>query len=146
MEENSLEYDDVKSAKISTMYEDYQGVELLQAINYSRDESLLLSNKELRTFTVFATWPRKVFATSMSVIIQDSNCICQYAADTKKQAERLQVIELGFAIVDVLKKTRWAANIPLIRYSTGRKFPIDKILSRRVHKIVVHGNNTKLVV
>ena len=86
----------------------------------------------------------------MSVMIQDSNCICQYAAGTtkqaEKQAERLQVIELDFAIVDVLKKTRWAANIPLIRYSTGRKFPIDQILSRRVHKIVVHGNNTKLVV
>jgi hypothetical protein len=40
MEENSLEYDDVKSAKISTMYEDYQDVE--------RDESLLLSNKEFK--------------------------------------------------------------------------------------------------
>ena len=80
------------------------------------------------------------------VMIQDGNCICQYAADTKKQAERLQVIELDFAIVDVLKKTRWAADIPLIRYSTGRKFPIDQILSRRVHKIVAHGNNIKLVV
>jgi len=69
-----------------------------------------------------------------SVVIQDSNCICQYAADTKKQTERLQVIELDFAIVDVLKKTRWAANIPLNRYSTGRKFPIDQILNRRVRK------------
>ena len=48
MEENSLEYDDKKSAKISTMYEDYQGVELFQAINYSRDVSLLLSNKEFK--------------------------------------------------------------------------------------------------
>ena len=48
MEEKSIEYDDVKSAKIFTMYEDYQGVELLQAINNSRDQSLLLSNKEFK--------------------------------------------------------------------------------------------------
>ena len=54
-------------------------------------------------------------------MIQDGNCIGQYATNTKKHPERLQVIELHFAMVNVLEKRRGAANIPLIRYSAGRK-------------------------
>jgi hypothetical protein len=73
------------------------------------------------------------------VMIQDGNCIGQYAANKNKNPKRLQVIELDFAIVKVI-------NIPLIRYSTGRKHGIDRILSSRVNKIVINGYNTKLMV
>ena len=91
-------------------------------------------------------WRIALIIPATGVMIQDGDCIGQYAANKNKNPKRLQVIELDFAIVKVIEKRRGAANIPLIRYSAGRKHGIDRILSSRVNKIVINGYNTKLMV